>query len=248
MTSGPRSILLFATLLVVASGIAFGLSRLYAPARALDLTPRGDYVTAPVPVTADQPAAAPVTGQLVDQAWLDRTARRTGIPVPALRAYADAQLSGVGGCDLGWTTLAGIGWVESHHGTIDGRTIDLDGRSTPPVIGPALDGRGPVAAIRSTPESAEWHGDETWEHAVGPMQFLRSSWDDWAADGDDDGVMDPHDIDDAAATAARYLCASGQDLDSGESWAAAVLSYNHAQEYVDAVHVAASTYAERAAR
>lgn len=246
MTSGPRSILLFATLLVVMSGVAFGLSRLYAPARAMDLTPPQEFVGAPVPVTADQPAAAPVTGQLVDQAWLERTARRTGIPAPALRAYADAQLSGVGGCDLGWTTLAGIGWVESHHGTIDDRTLGLDGRSTPPIIGVALDGRGPVAAIRSTPESAAWHGDDTWEHAVGPMQFLRSSWEDWAADGDEDGVMDPHDIDDAAATAARYLCASGQDLDTGTSWASAIHSYNHAQEYVDAVHVAASTYAERA--
>ena len=222
--------------------------RLYATPRTLDLTPPPEYVAAPVPVTADLPAATPVSGQLVDQDWLERTARRTGIPAPALRAYADAQLSRVGGCDIGWTTLAGIGWVESHHGTIDDRVLTVDGRSEPPIIGVALDGVGPVAAIRSTPESAQWHGDPTWEHAVGPMQFLRSSWEPWAADGDGDGVMDPHDLDDAAATAARYLCASGHDLDSGTTWASAIHSYNHAQEYVDAVHAAATAYAQRAAR
>ncbi len=138
--------------------------------------------------------------------------------------------------------------MESHHGTIDGRSLTVDGRSEPPIIGVALDGVGPVAAIRSTPESAQWHGDPVWEHAVGPMQFLRSSWEPWAADGDGDGVMDPHDLDDAAATAARYLCASGQDLDSGSTWASAIHSYNHAQEYVDAVHAAATAYAQRAAR
>jgi hypothetical protein len=247
VTSGPRAIWLFATLLVVLTGAAFALSSLYSPQRALDLTPAPEYVSAPVPVTAEAPAAAPAPGQLVDQAWLTRTARRTGIPEPALRAYADAQLSEVGGCDLGWTTLAGIGWVESHHGTIDGRTLTADGRSSTPIIGPTLDGKGPVAAIRSTPESAAWHGDQVWEHAVGPLQFLRSSWDAWAADGDSDGIADPHDLDDAAATAARYLCASGQDLDTSGAWASAILSYNHAQEYVDAVHAAASAYADRAA-
>ena len=57
-----------------------------------------------------------------------------------------------------------------------------------------------------------------------------------------------HDLDDAAATAARYLCASGHDLDSGSTWASAIHSYNHAQEYVDAVHAAATAYAQRAAR
>ena len=56
------------------------------------------------------------------------------------------------------------------------------------------------------------------------------------------------DLDDAAATAARYLCASGHDLDSGTTWASAIHSYNHAQEYVDAVHAAATAYAQRAAR
>ena len=77
------------------------------------------------------------------------------------------------------------------------------------------------------------------------MQFLPESWQAWATDGDGDGAADPHDLDDAAATAARYLCASGGDLATGSGWQAAVLSYNHAQEYVDAVRAAALAYAER---
>ena len=45
--------------------------------------------------------------------------------------------------------------------------------------------------------------------------------------------------------AARYLCADGHDLTTGAGWADAVFSYNHAQAYVDAVHAAATSYAER---
>ena len=41
--------------------------------------------------------------------------------------------------------------------------------------------------------------------------------------------------------------AGGRDLDRGDGWASAVLSYNHSDEYVAAVHAAASAYAERAA-
>ncbi|ANH36807.1 hypothetical protein I601_0354 [Nocardioides dokdonensis FR1436] len=244
--SGPRSIVLFASLLLVLSAAAFGLSRLYTPQRTVDLTPPAAFVAAPVPPQAD-PGSPVRRTQLVDDGWLRRTSRATGIPAPALRAYADAQLSRVGGCDVGWTTLAGIGWIESQHGTLGGRTIDDAGRSSSPILGPALDGSGDFAAIRSTAASREWHGDATWEHAVGPMQFLRSSWEPWAADGDRDGVIDPLDLDDAAATAARYLCAGGRDLAAGDGWADAVLSYNHSDEYVAAVHSAASSYAERAA-
>ena len=235
MISGPRSIVLFSCLLLALSGAAFALSRLYTPERTVDLTPPAAYVGAPVPPQADPGTA------------VRRTSRATGIPSPALRAYADAQLSGVGGCEVGWTTLAGIGWIESQHGTLGGRTIDAEGRSSSAILGPALDGSGDFAAIRSTAASRAWHGDATWEHAVGPMQFLRSSWEPWAADGDRDGTIDPHDLDDAAATAARYLCASGRDLARGDGWASAVLSYNHSDEYVAAVHAAASAYAERAA-
>ncbi len=106
---------------------------------------------------------------------------------------------------------------------------------------------GKVAAIAATARSTAWHGNPTWDHAVGPMQFIPSTWDDWASDGDGDGVESPNDIDDAALATARYLCADGRDLRSADGWSGGIFSYNHAQEYVAAVHVAASAYAERTA-
>ena len=178
--------------------------------------------------------------------WVQRLSRAVGIPAPAVRAYVRAQRGAAGDCDIGWTTLAGIGYVESHHGTLGGRSLLADGRSSSPIVGPALDGRGDFAAIRSTPASQSLHGDAVWEHAVGPMQFLPETWDRYAADGDGDGHSDALDLDDAATTAARYLCASGGDLRTGVGWEKAVLAYNHSGAYVDAVYAAATAYATRA--
>ena len=188
--------------------------------------------------------AAPVPSH-VREHWVQRLSRVEGIPAPAVRAYARAQLAAPRGCGIGWTTLAGIGYVESRHGTLGGRTLLADGRSSSPIVGPALDGTGDFAAIRSTPASRALHGDAVWEHAVGPMQFLPETWSRYATDGDGDGHPDALDLDDAAATAARYLCAGGGDLGTGVGWEKAVLSYNHSREYVDAVYAAASAYATR---
>lgn len=191
----------------------------------------------------------PVLAPRVDPAWAARVGAAVGVPATAMTAYGAAELKmakAQPGCHLSWNTLAGIGWVESHHGTIDDRVLEADGTSSPPVIGPALNGQG-FAAIRSTPESASWHGDATWEHAVGPLQFIRSTWEKWGSDGDADGTADPMDLDDAAWTAARYLCADGKDLTTVAGWNAAVHSYNHDTTYVANVAAAANTYAQRAA-
>ena len=101
-----------------------------------------------------------------------------------------------------------------------------------------------MAAIASTAQSVRWHGDPTWDHAVGPLQFIPSSWNVWAGDADGNGVADPNDIDDAALAAGRYLCADGQAM-GGEGWGAAVMSYNHSNVYVQQVYDAAAAYASR---
>lgn len=189
-----------------------------------------------VPVAARASAGAAV----VSPDWVARTAARAGIPVAAVRAYGAATLREAlddPGCHLGWTTLAGLGWVESQHGTIGGRVLGDDGRADRPIYGPLLDGRHGTAAIRSAGGG--------WDRAVGPLQFLPSTWAAWAADGDADGVADPQDLDDAALAAGRYLCGAGGDLATGPAWVSAVLAYNHADAYVNAVYVAASTYATR---
>jgi hypothetical protein len=199
----------------------------------------------PAPIV---PAGRPVI-PVVDAAWTAQVAEATGIPPVAVNAYAVAELrlrTEAPSCSMGWSTLAGIGWVESHHGSIHGSILGLDGRAEPPIVGPALDGTGGFAAIPSDPLLEEWHGDPTWDHAVGPLQFISSTWDRWRSDGDGDGAMDPNDLDDAAYAAARYLCHDGHDLATGEGWAEAVFSYNHDDAYVAAVYAAASGYAASA--
>lgn len=218
------------------------------PEFLLDIAPAAAEAAAPVNgagpasrTTGRQPSPG------VDPAWSARMGARAGIPVPAIQAYADAELT-LGreepGCNLSWNTLAGIGWIESHHGTIGDRTLGVDGRSSTPIIGPALDGRQ-FAAIRATAASARWHGDPRWDHAVGPLQFISETWERWAADGDGDGVADPLDIDDAALAAGRYLCADDHDLSSATGWSSAVHSYNHSNPYVLSVLAAANSYATR---
>jgi membrane-bound lytic murein transglycosylase B len=216
----------------------------------LDLGPQSQQqvlleAQAASPATAAPAAPAAKAGPpRVDEAWVAENATKAGIPVPAMRAYANAQLTKPKGCEVGWTTLAGIGWIESQHGTVGDRTLGDDGHSSTPILGPALDG-DPFAAIRATPQTTAWHGDPDWDHAVGPMQFIPSTWEQWGTDGDGDGVADPNDIDDAAATAVAYVCADGHDLTSGAGWADAIFGYNHDDAYVANVHAAASEYAER---
>lgn len=195
----------------------------------------GQQPPAPAPATAPQASQQASSVPSISAQWLATTAAQAGIPVPALQAYARAQLEAP--CAIGWTTLAGLGWVESHHGTIGGRTLRADGYSSRPILGPPLDGSHGLAAVRA--------GKGRWERAVGPLQFLPSTWATWASDGDGDGVTDPNDINDAAYAAARYLCASGQDLATGSGWAAAVYSYNHSQAYVNDVYAAATAYDQR---
>jgi membrane-bound lytic murein transglycosylase B len=243
----------------IGGAVLLGTALLALPvgiAMATDPTPtthRTISTTAPVyavaPSAAAQAAGSPVGGHPdVDVGWVATVAAAAGIPAPAVRAYGRAVVlehSTDPSCGIGWSTLAGIGWVESQHGTIGGRTLAEDGVPSSPILGPALDGSAGLAAIPATPESTRWHGDSRWDHAVGPFQFIPSTWRRWASDGDFDGTEDPNDIDDAAYAAARYLCHDGYDMSTGAGWGQAVFAYNHAQEYIDAVYAAAQTYVER---
>jgi membrane-bound lytic murein transglycosylase B len=69
--------------------------------------------------------------------------------------------------------------------------------------------------------------------AVGPMQFLPATWKAYSTDGDSDGVVSMDDPADAAATAARYLCANGGGTRG--QLATAIWNYNHSWSYVTRV-------------
>lgn len=131
-------------------------------------------------------------------------------------------------CHLQTSLLAAIGEVES--GSLAGRRLDASHNVVPPVLGTVLSG-GRVAAIRDT-DDGRWDGNLKWDRAVGPMQFIPGTWRLWGSDGNGDGVAEPQNVEDAAYSAARYLCAGGRDLSDAGDLRAAILSYNRSLSYL----------------
>jgi murein DD-endopeptidase MepM/ murein hydrolase activator NlpD len=67
--------------------------------------------------------------------------------------------------------------------------------------------------------------------AVGWMQFLPSTWKQWAVAATGNGIADPYNPVDAIFTAARYLHAAG----ASKNLSQAIYAYNHADWYVQSV-------------
>ena len=160
-----------------------------------------------------------------------------GIPERAEQAYkaaAQTMLKDQPGCHLPWELLAGIGRIESDHGRFGGSQLDPDGLPQPAIRGVALNGVGPVAAI-SDSDDGRFDGDLVWDRAVGPMQFIPTTWASSGRDGDLDGVKNPNDIDDASLAAASYLCPDSGSLEDIPTLRSAIFSYNASDYYVDLV-------------
>lgn len=69
--------------------------------------------------------------------------------------------------------------------------------------------------------------------AQGPHQFIPSTWEAYAVDGDGDGKADVLDLTDAAFGAAKYLGASGASGTTNEAdLRRAAFAYNHSDTYV----------------
>ncbi|MEU0129085.1 lytic transglycosylase domain-containing protein [Streptomyces sp. NPDC006289] len=234
-----------ATTTAVAAAAVAALSASQAPAApqpdgagdqtAAGATPSGDsaatgnspYHTDLPPLnTPNKPGSSvnlPVTGSA-----------ESGIPASILAAYKQAE-QGLAGtdaaCRLPWQLLAAIGKVES--GQARGGKVDANGTTFSPILGPALNGQG-FALIKDT-DGGAYDGDSTHDRAVGPMQFIPSTWATWGQDGNGDGRKDPNNIYDAALAAGRYLCAGTRDLSLAPDLDRAVLSYNHSTEYLRTV-------------
>lgn len=166
-------------------------------------------------------------------AFMVATVDGSDISVVAYDAYARAAAER-SSCGITWSILAGIGRTESRHGTYGGARPQADGTTSPRIIGIALDGRPGIATIRDT-DGGAYDGDATFDRAVGPMQFIPGTWRSMARDGNGDGRADPHNLYDASAAAAAYLCRLGGGLGSSANLNRAILSYNQSQVYVDTV-------------
>jgi hypothetical protein len=205
---------------------------------------------APAPTPSGTPTPRP-TGPLQTQAGRPSDALGTwaanlsslGIPQVALQAYgyAETVISRTQpNCRLSWTTLAGIGSIESNHGRHGGAQLMPDGSSQPRIVGIQLTGETTERITDS--DQGRLDGDPLYDRAVGAMQFIPSTWAKWGIDADNDGRADPYDLDDAALSAGYYLCAGGRDLATGSGWWSAVLSYNNVGPYAAKVYAEADRY------
>lgn len=209
----------------------------------------------PIPEGVPPPAGAPVPeidtnapGRPADQLseWAAELAPAVGIPAKALEAYGyAARVAQVVNptCKLAWTTLAGIGMVESRHGTYKGSAAAPNGDVRPLVRGVRLDGTLGNMEILDTDNGA-LDGDPHLDRAMGPMQFIPETWRLYGVDANNDNVISPDNFDDAALSAAGYLCWRGKDLSTPRGWMQALRAYNLSDQYARSVRDRATAYAD----
>ncbi|MFI7577951.1 lytic murein transglycosylase [Micromonospora sp. NPDC049497] len=200
--------------------------------------------------TVGVPSGGPVvgTGRPADAlaAWAAQISPKVNIPAVALQAYGYAELvlsQTNRSCALSWTTLAAIGHVESGHGSANGARLGADGKALPKIIGLPLDGQGGRMRIADT-DRGVMDEDPVLDRAIGPMQFIPTTWQEVGVDADNDAARDPHDIDDAALAAGNYLCKGGRNLTIPGDWWNAILSYNDVRRYAQDVYDTANRYGQ----
>ncbi|MCI2420693.1 lytic murein transglycosylase [Saccharopolyspora sp. K220] len=231
-----------------------GLINLFGrPPSAPVAGPPPEEVLQPAPVSpgsiappVEEPLPQPSPGADPVRQWADQVSAVVDIPARAIVSYVNADLAmreHQPGCRISWATLAAIGRIESDHGRYGRRLLREDARPSSPIVGVPLDGSEGIRLIPDT-DGGALDGDTAHDRAVGPMQFIPSTWRRWATDGDGDGLGDPQNLDDASMAAARYLCAGGRDMTTGAGWWSGVMSYNNSVEYGQKVFGLAESYAE----
>lgn len=171
-------------------------------------------------------------GPQFERELLASNASGTDIPYVVLNAYVTAAARTADedpSCRVSWHHLAGIGKVESRHGSFGGNTVGPDGRTDGEILGPVLDG-DPWLAIPDS-DGGVYDGNLEWDRAVGPMQFIPTSWEIFGRDGNGDGEADPHNLYDAALAAAGHLCRRHSGLDAEPSFRQSLLGYNRSPVY-----------------
>ena len=225
-------------------------------AEIVDLEERGEELDVTIEDTLAFTEATAAQYQVAFHQRLDAFVAGTDIPLVALNAYVRASRTLATedpSCGIHWSQLAGIGRIESFHGYFGSSTLDVEGNTTTDILGLPLDGRvlgGTVtgdlpAATGRTQETAGVQrlalildsdngvldGDRTFDRAVGPMQFIPTTWALYDSDGNGDGQRDPQNIYDASLAAARYLCDAPGSMLTSSGEQRAYFAYNHDLTY-----------------
>ena len=201
---------------------------------------------APVKPVSEPVAPAPApSGEHIAASWLSDVSRQTGIGTVALEAYALASVRLAREqpkCHVGWTTLAGIGAIESGHGTNGGSRLRADGTTSRPILGPALDGSSGMARIPSTSSPRSGTATRDGTTPSDPCSSSRRRGASGAPTATTTARPTPTTSSTRPTAAGRYLCASGRDMRTGEGWTQAIFSYNHSEDYVRSVVARANSY------
>lgn len=232
--------IVLAVLLIVLVVSCSGASSVPVPSRM--------PVAAPTPPHAENMTSDDVRhmklAEVADATWVKQTAEATGIPERARMAYAGAAVRmelTEPHCGLTWNTLAGIGWVESHHGELFGARLDENGTMTEPIFGQPLVGEGTMDIPDF--DDGNFDGDPDHDRAVGPMQIIPQTWAAWHIDANWDGDENGQNIDDSALAAANYLCYSSETMTTEKGWRQSLWSYNQLDTYANDVQSKANEYA-----
>ena len=182
---------------------------------------QGTSGNAPKPKTKEQEAAEDTDAKRAEEATKGRRVDGTadgGIPTPASPGYSLA--------------LPGAAAVGVPNFFIDKFRI-------PPFLLPIYQAAGiqygvrweVLAAINEIETDYGRNLNVSSAGALGWMQFMPATWQQYGVDANADGKRDPFNPADAIFAAARYLKAAGADTDVRK----AVFAYNHADWYVDSV-------------
>ena len=104
-----------------------------------------------------------------------------------------------------------------------------------------LDGTNGNLAIIDREASTD--GEQVYARAMGPMQFIPETWRLYGVDANNDREISPDNFDDAALSAAGYLCFRGKDMSTPRGWMNALRAYNQSEPYARAVRDWATAYA-----
>jgi cell wall-associated NlpC family hydrolase len=235
-TPPSRRKLVVTLLAVVVAAGALIVAVQFAPSetKAAPPVPAAAEVEAPppteVPVVLQDSVKVPEKpGQEFD-AWASKTSQWLDIPLRAMQGYAKTTIE-LGkeqpGCHLSWITLAAVGKTTTDHGRVGGDQLAESGV--------------PVKPLGTIEVKDFYNRVVSTAHASGPLQLTPSIWTQFqkSASG---GTPDPQNIDDAALTAGRALCAGGRDLSKGDDWWAAVTALQPAPLFLHRTLATANVY------